>query len=128
VIGERPTGPALVDALRAAAAKAGRPLYVFVQPLVTSNSSNFLAQLGRADRPLQITVDRVRALIAGEPIPPPRPSNFKGCYGRHERSHSGEAAMSAAELERRKLLTHTAHAKRLAGETVAAAVKRLGES
>jgi hypothetical protein len=125
VIGERPTGPELVDALRAAAAKAGVPLKRFVEPIATSSADNLIGQLGRAVKPVQATIDRVCALIAGEPIPPPRESPFKGHFGKRECNPAPEARVPAWEIERRRALTDQARVARRPGETLAAAVKRL---
>jgi hypothetical protein len=125
VIGERPSGAELLDALRAAAAKAGVPLTQFIEPICSSSPANLINQLSRAQRPLQLTIDRVRALIEGGKIPAMRRSN--GIYGdRSGNNLSVDHHIASDELERRKRLTQQAHEIRRPGETLASAVQRLG--
>lgn len=123
----RPTGEQLLDELRAAAVAAGKPLTQFVAPLVTSSPQNFIAQLGRAGRPIAQTVERVRACVEGRPIPLPRPSPFKGHAGgaRVHQAADSELRCNADEVARRRALADRAHAERRPGETLDQAVKRL---
>lgn len=62
------TGEDIAAALRAAAVQNGVPLYHFLRP-ITADPSKWLAQVRIARAPKSSTKDRVRALIAGEPIP-----------------------------------------------------------
>jgi hypothetical protein len=64
----KPTGNDLVDAVEAAARRAGVPLHTFIQPLC--NDVGKLQQMRVAIRPYARTIERVRALIAGEAVPP----------------------------------------------------------
>jgi len=125
MIGARPSGRDLVDALRAAAAKRGVSLRLFVAPL-SSNQTAFITSLEMAQKPYQLTIDRVAALIAGEPVPPARKSNFQGHDGTCARHHNGEAMIRADEIEERRRLARQAHDIRRPGETLEAAIKRLG--
>lgn len=129
MIGDQPSGQDLVDALRAAAAKRRVTLKGFVAPLVTSSADNFLGQLGRASRPTQLTIDRVRALIEGKPIPPARPSPIKGRSlggGGVNRITDGDVRLRADEIEGKRLLAEAAAAARRPGETLQDAQKRVG--
>lgn len=63
-----PTGEQLYNELCSAAAKAGRGLGGFAAPLFNGASWK-IEQMRIAARPTPLTVRRVRALIAGEPIP-----------------------------------------------------------
>lgn len=121
---EEPTGVELAEELRAAAASAGVSIYAFVTPLATSNASSFLANLSTAQHPKPLTIARVRALCAGEPLPEARPSTFEKRFGltRHavpEPRDSGGQRTALIELGER------AAARRLPGETLAASLKRL---
>lgn len=64
-----PTGAALADAVRKAAQEAGQPVSVFAAAL-SSDPAAYLDQLARARQPLLRTVNRIRALLAGEDVPP----------------------------------------------------------
>jgi hypothetical protein len=124
----RPTGQSLLDELRVAANARGQSLTAFIAPLVSSSPENFIAQLGRAEYPTSLTVARVRACIAGEPVPPARVSPFKGKRGRQERARHGDPVVRADEIEARRQLTEAAHAARRPGETLEQALKRLADA
>jgi len=117
----------VVATLRTASAKAGVPLYQFIEPIALSTPKNLLAQLAMATKPVQATIDRVRALIAGEPIPPPRESPFRGHYGKRERphDHSRDRHITEDVLMYRRSLAERAHAERMPGETVHQALRRI---
>ena len=66
---DHPTGAELADALRQEAKRRGIPLSQFTEPLQVSNG--FMKMLHNAKKPRAITVARIRALIAGEPLPQP---------------------------------------------------------
>lgn len=75
------TGEQLWHALSVAAAAAGMSIQKFSRPLF--NEPNWkLEQLRIAKRPSRATIARVRAHIAGEPLPPTR----AGHYVRDERA------------------------------------------
>ena len=63
-----PTGEQLYNELCGAAAKAGRSLGSFAAPLFNGASWK-IEQMRIAVKPTGLTVRRVRALIAGEPLP-----------------------------------------------------------
>lgn len=86
------TGEQLYNEVCEAAAKSGRRLASFVAPLFNGNSWK-IEQMRIAHAPTQITIDRVRALIAGEPLPPTRAD----AYVRDERA----MGLSRAEAEAR---------------------------
>jgi hypothetical protein len=123
----RPSGQDLAQQLRSAAKARGMTLAQFIAPLVLSTAENFITQLSRSDRPLPLTVRRVRACIAGEPVPPPRSSPFKGCTGRKRRTDVNHR-FTSDELERRRRQTDQAHAERRPGETIHQAIRRLAEA
>jgi hypothetical protein len=120
------TGQQLYDELAAAANAAGVSLRHFVAPLFNEPSWK-LEQLRIAKVPMPATIARVRALIAGEPLPPTRTSPVKGktISRRHERITGGETRLSGEVIAYRRNLTDMAHAERLPGETLAAAVRRI---
>lgn len=68
-----PSGLQLFRELANAAVARHLPIFDFVRPLTFGCNSpkQFLTQLKAAQRPRQATVDRVRALIAGAPLPAP---------------------------------------------------------
>lgn len=65
------TGVELVRQLRSAASSEGVSLNRFVRPL-TTDPTKFIQQMEDARKPTPITIERVRALIEGRPIPPHR--------------------------------------------------------
>lgn len=65
---ENPTGADLLDALRRHAVSRGVTTKWLARQL-SKQPSSWLIQLPQAKNPTQITIARVRALIAGEPIP-----------------------------------------------------------
>lgn len=120
------TGQLLYDELADAALVAGVPLRQFVAPLFNEPSWK-LEQLRIAKAPMPATIARVRALIAGEPLPPTRPSPVKGhtIGPRHERIIGVETRLSGEVIAQRRNLAERAHAERHPGETLAAAVRRI---
>lgn len=62
------TGEQIAAALRAAAAEKKLPLLHFIRPL-TAQPLSWLRQVQMARLPTRRTRDRVRALLAGEPLP-----------------------------------------------------------
>lgn len=69
---ENPTGAQLADAVRRRAHDLQVPLVRFAAELATHPAS-WLAKVGIVARPRPNTVMRIRALLAGEPVPPPPP-------------------------------------------------------
>lgn len=121
-----PTGEQLCDELRVAAHASGVSLARFCAPLFKGESWK-IEQLRIARKPLRRTVERVRALIAGEPVPEAPPSPLRGRpqgHGRH-RITDGDTRMTGDEIARRRALTDVAHAQRRPGETLHQAVNRL---
>ena len=106
----RVTGGQLHQDLTEAAAAAGVPLHrLFDEP----NSK--LEQLRIAKRPTQSTIDRVRALIAGKPVPPPARA---GNYIRDPRCEKDR-------IEDLRTLTGLAHVQRRPGQTIADCVREM---
>lgn len=119
------TGEQLYNELRAAAAKSGKSLTKFVAPLYSDNTK--LEQLRMAKTPKQTTVDRVRALLAGQSLPEIRPSPRKGVptAGDRLKGANGEYRITGEEIASRRALTDLARTDRLPGETLQDAIKRL---
>jgi hypothetical protein len=132
VSAERPSGAQLHAELLAAADAAGVPLPKFAQPLAPRAPHGWLITLRQAAHPLPLTVERVRALIAGREIPESRrtssfwadPSPSTGAGG------SGGVRPDICETralrERKQELGERAHAERRAGETLGDALRRIG--
>lgn len=70
-----PTGEQLVDAMRCAAIARGLSLNSFASAL-SEYPARWIRQTLAASHPKPHTVERVRALIAGERVPPPPPINI----------------------------------------------------
>jgi hypothetical protein len=138
------TGEQLHQELTAAAALAGIPLSRFVAPLF--NEPNWkLEQLRIAHKPTQLTVDRVRALIAGDPIPPTRTGRYvrdARAFGLsrvdaeasgippslrsiNEREILNRATALKARVELSRHLAALAHQSRRPGQTLADRVREL---
>ena len=62
------TGEQIATALRAAAAERRLPLLRFIKPL-SAQPASWFKQVQMARLPTRRTRDRVRALLAGEPLP-----------------------------------------------------------
>jgi hypothetical protein len=119
------TGEQLHDQVRAAAQASGQSIKAFVRPLF-GDSSWKLEQLRIAKTPTQSTIDRVRALIAGEPLPAAPVSPRKGLpLGKVRKVSDGEHRLTGDEIARRRSLTYLAHHTRRPGETLHAAIRRL---
>ena len=71
------TGTQLYDALEARAAERAQPLRAYVKPLA-DNPATWLRELARAKRPHPHTIERIRALLTGDPIPPRRSYRREG--------------------------------------------------
>jgi hypothetical protein len=138
----RVTGEQLHAELTAAAARARVSLREFVEPLF--NEPNWkLEQLRIAKCPTQSTIDRVRALVEGRPIPPTaRVGNYRRADPRHLQMTRAEAeaagippsgrcidlAQATAEKTRVELSRHLAelaHLSRRPGQTLADRVREL---
>lgn len=115
------TGEQLYEELCAAAARARTPLMRFVAPIY--KDSSHLQQLRIANTPKASTIDRIRALIAGQQLPE-RTSLYprKGSVVARE---SVENRIGGDEIEHRRRLTERAHLERRPGETLQSAVKRI---
>lgn len=71
ILPDRPTGQQLVDAIHDYARQTQQtPMQV--SRALSNDSSTWLRTLASANRPLPRTVERVRALLAGASVPPPR--------------------------------------------------------
>lgn len=137
------TGELLYQELCSAAAKAGVSLSAFVRPLFPAGSWK-LEQLRIAQRPTKRTIERVRALIAGDlPAQQPQPSVPPSTYFRYTRVElealgvppsgrsqnegrlldAARAARDRVELARK--LTEQAHLSRRPGQTIADRVREL---
>lgn len=64
------TGADLVTRIEQRADQLGQPLTTFARPL-SWNTKAWLNSLRRSANPLPHTIERVTALLAGEPVPPP---------------------------------------------------------
>ncbi|HEY8593286.1 MAG TPA: hypothetical protein VIL42_10555 [Sphingomicrobium sp.] len=125
-------GQKLYDELVAAAAAAGMGLKRFAQPLWNQDSGWKLEQLRIAKRPQAATIARVRALIAGDPLPPPHnaPSADRDDDGlRRPDSRSNLEAVNrdrakVAHLRDVNETRHEEHARRLREVTRREAAER----
>lgn len=100
-----PTGSQLVDAIRAHAAETG----VAVSRLVLQLSpypNKWLSQTECAAVPKPHTVERVRALLAGEPVPPPPSNNFQTPLASTADREALEAAERRAQAIRCSTIKH----------------------
>lgn len=122
---ERPTGAELLDELRRGAAAAGLSLARYVAPL-SDYPDQYILQLGRAQRPLPLTVERVRAHVAGLPIPERRKSPFADHFGGTVRVSSPEPRDGIAQRQHKQALGSHAHAERRPGETLGECIRRIG--
>lgn len=73
------TGADAVAALKAAAEARGISVAKFVEPL-SSSPTSWLQDLQHAAAPREVTLARVRALLAGEPIPGRQKYERTGTY------------------------------------------------
>ncbi|WP_439539511.1 hypothetical protein [Sphingomonas sp.] len=73
---DSPSGADLVAAIRAAAQASGVAIYQFARPL-SRYPASWLDQTGKAASPKPQTIERVHALLKGEPVPPPPANNFQ---------------------------------------------------
>lgn len=69
------SGAEVAMAIRRAATERGQSLYEFARPL-SPHPGSWVNQLEKQDLPRPHTIDRVRALLEGRPVPPPPPNNF----------------------------------------------------
>lgn len=124
----RLTGELLYAEIVAAADRSGASVRAFVAPLFNGASWK-LEQLRIAKKPTPDTVARVRALIAGEPLPAIR---------RAKRGHvhratgavrvEGELVPARDIIDQRRELAERAFAERRGGETLHDAVRRIGRT
>lgn len=141
------SGEQLYAEICAAAARAGVGLQKFTRPLWGGADSSWkIEQLRMAKFPQRHTIERVRALVAGEPLPP-APSRKRGVYdhglqrmSRVDRAEQGlppsqrqiredelaAIAVSRAEqVERRRRVAEIAHVQRRPGQTLADCVREI---
>lgn len=130
------TGADLVEELWQAARRQGVTLGQFVAPL-TCVPTKYVKQLRLAKSPTPATIERIRALIAGEPVPPPPPNNFQrfnayqaaagtpAGYRKASAQRVDELAAARGKIEHRRALAEAAAALRRPGETLADAVRRI---
>lgn len=123
------TGEQLYAEIRAAATASGRSLREYTRPLFGESDSKWkLEQLRIARNPTRSTIERVRALLAGEPLPERPASPRKGLpLSTDRRNPDGDHRLSGDEIARRRALTDVAHAERRPGETLHQAMMRLRE-
>lgn len=126
---ETVTGEQLYAEIRAHAAASGRSLREYTRPLFGEADSKWkLEQLRIARNPTRSTIERVRALLAGEPLPDRPASPRRGLPLRTDRRNpDGDHRMSGDEIARRRALTDVARVFRRPGEPLADAIKRLRE-
>lgn len=123
------TGEQLYQEICTAAARAGKSLAAFARPLFPDTWK--IEQLRIARYPTATTIARVRALIAGEPLPPPekrlgltRLDAEEAGMAPSRRSIREAASLSTAldrqtRLERARDLAEAARATRKPGQCVA---------
>lgn len=113
----QPTGSDLIHQLWLAASARGVTLGEFARPL-SSQPAKFLKQLRAARNPGPLTIERIRALIAGEDLPPPASRAFGGAT-------KPAAEQVRDDLDWRRAIAEAAAERRLPGETLYSAVYRL---
>jgi hypothetical protein len=140
------TGEHLYAEIVEAAQRSGQPLKTFVRPLL-GESSWKLEQIRIAKAPTQSTIDRVRALIEGKPLPPTaRVGNYRRGDFRHlamtrvaaeaagippsgrskaERSDLARVTAEKARVELSRHLSDLARESRRPGQTLADRVREL---
>lgn len=97
-IGVDVTGAALADLVTAEARRRGVSVDRFATDL-SRWPAKWLAQLRAARRPTAATVARVRALLAGEPVPRPAANNFQSPRnGSAYHPHAGSWTMKPAAV------------------------------
>ena len=119
------TGEELHGELIAAATAKGVSFRSFVAPLFNGQSWK-IEQLRIARSPTELTVRRVRALIAGEPVPAARGTS--GAPPRQSERVHGHAAGSGignAAIEHRRAIAEAAALHRRPGETLHDAASRI---
>lgn len=100
-----PTGADLVAAIRARSAETG----IAVSRLVLQLSpypNKWLTQTECAATPKPHTIERVRALLAGEPVPPPPTNNFQAPVASAAAREALEAADRRAQALRCCTIKH----------------------
>jgi hypothetical protein len=137
------TGEMLHEELRVAAAAAGVSLHKFARPLFSEPNWK-LEQLRIAKHPTQLTIDRVRALVGGLPIPPSRGQYIRDPraigLSRAEAEDAGippsarsvnehallsQQAAAKARVELNRQLAELAHQTRRPGQCLADRVREL---
>lgn len=127
-LSEEPTGAELANAIRAEAERLGVSISSLAAMLRPNNPNKFIEQLELSQKPTASTVARIRALLAGEPLPPlPDP--------RRRGTNSTASTIAAAERQcaqrvvqdRQKRDGFRAHEVRRPGESLANASVRLGD-
>lgn len=138
------TGEQLHCELTDAAQAAGVPLRRFVAPIFDEPNWK-LEQLRIAKKPTQSTIERVRALISGAPIPPTRTGRYfrdPRAFGLsradaeaagippssrsiNERHGLARVIAEKARVERLRQWTELAHVSRRPGQTLADRVREL---
>jgi hypothetical protein len=141
---EQPTGEVLYNEVCEAAAKAGKSLAAFVSPIFNGASWK-IEQMRIAKKPTVSTIKRVRALVAGEPLPPrrfhrdPRAAGLSRLeaeqrgFERSKRSvyeqHLLDGQLAAkARLERHRFLSEAARETRRPGQTLQERLLELQQS
>ncbi|APR53331.1 hypothetical protein CA223_05295 [Sphingomonas koreensis] len=105
---DNPTGAQLADAVRRRAHALNQPLIRFAAELATHPAS-WLAKVEIVERPRPVTVARIRALLAGDPVPPPPPRDRLFTLAERSAVHAEDAidrslpppaALTPAELNK----------------------------
>jgi hypothetical protein len=104
---EQPTGADLVEAVRQHAERTGLlPTQVFAK--LSGHPGRWVRQVSAAQKPMPHTVERVRALLAGEPLPQQPASPFGKRNGRGGKSAEAEILRRLDEGQpRQRILEET---------------------
>jgi len=70
------SGPEIIEALDRMAVARNVTAFTLAAQL-SRHPSTWLANVSAAKRPTRATIDRVRALLEGRPVPPPPANNFR---------------------------------------------------
>lgn len=127
-IPEHPTGADLAGAIRSEAERRGVTIATLVSELRPGHPSKYLEQLQLSQKPTASTVARIRALLAGEPVPPLPDPRRRGTNSTASTLASADRQGSErAAQERLKRDGFRAHEVRRPGEALADANARLGQ-
>ena len=125
-----PTGEQLYQELVAEARRRQKAVSVLARKIWHVDPRRRLEQMRCAAEPKPLTVDRIRAVIAGQPV---EPATIRDPSRRFARRRNGAGTSSRlanqanarAAVEERLRLSRLAEARRLPGETLERAARRL---